>query len=674
MTAGVVVAWLLCVTAAYVYGQDVGAEDCWRALQTVERELAGPGEHPGNVFLRGETVVVRPPADLPDSARSWRVVDDLSQVVAQGSLAETKEDHVPAGTLGVGWYRLEYLDEAGERVDWTTAAVLAPLKATTPQNSPICIDSATAWFARDDQVKQQQFSRLAALAGVNWIRDRMRWREMQPSEREFAADTTYDTSASIQHRFGLKVLQVFHDTPPWAAGRRGRGRFPDDLRAVYDFGREMARRFKGRVQAWEPWNEANVTNFGAHTIDEICAYQKAAYLGFKAGDPELTVCWNVTTGKPTDRHTQGLLANETWPYFDTYNIHTYDWSHSYDDLWKPARMAACGKPIWITEADRGMKADDSSPHQDLAPRDELLKAQYVTQSYATSLYAGANRHFHFILGQYGEGETQFGLLRYDLTPRPGYVALAALGRFLAGARCLGRVVHDNPLVHIYAFNSHPDGHEKLVLIAWIETTADWPGRGTAVLDWSLPGKLSIESYVEACYDYLGRDLSADRGVGLSSKPLYFVADLAATQHLDLRQTDVSSGPPVEDVRSCHVVLQRRMPRGNGTRIEEIPWAWEFEHPIPLNKPTSMPVFIYNFADHEVQGTVEIEELPSGIVASQQTWEVSLPPMGRQELPAEFSIEGPQPTYSATRWVKMRGAFGADGAPVLAFQLWADSSD
>ena len=79
----------------------------------------------------------------------------------------------------------------------------------------------------------------------------------------------------------------------------------------------------------------------------------------------------------------------------------------------------------------------------------------MAQSYASSLHAGANRHFHFILGQYGEGNIQFGLLRHDLTPRPSYVALAAVGRLLAGARCLGRYPIDGkPDVRVIAFRAN----------------------------------------------------------------------------------------------------------------------------------------------------------------------------------------------------------------------------
>jgi hypothetical protein len=86
----------------------------------------------------------------------------------------------------------------------------------------------------------------------------------------------------------------------------------------------------------------------------------------------------------------------------------------------------------------GKGGDKTAPWYDLSPRLEILKAEYVAQSYASALAAGADRFFQFILGQYVEPNgVQFGLLRVDFTPRPPYAALAAVRRFLAGARPLG---------------------------------------------------------------------------------------------------------------------------------------------------------------------------------------------------------------------------------------------
>ena len=73
--------------------------------------------------------------------------------------------------------------------------------------------------------------------------------------------------------------------PAWAG--RSSKHFPEDLRDIYQFLRHTAARWKGRVQAFEPWNEADIDMFGGHTGAEMASLQKAAYLGLKAGNPDV---------------------------------------------------------------------------------------------------------------------------------------------------------------------------------------------------------------------------------------------------------------------------------------------------------------------------------------------------------------------------------------------------
>ena len=53
--------------------------------------------------------------------------------------------------------------------------------------------------------------------------------------------------------------------------------------------------------------------------------------------------------------------------------------------------------------------------------------------------SGADKLFYFILGHYVERTLQYGLVHTDLTPRPAYIAFAAVGRLFNGAKPLGRV-------------------------------------------------------------------------------------------------------------------------------------------------------------------------------------------------------------------------------------------
>ncbi|RJP30184.1 MAG: hypothetical protein C4527_10235 [Candidatus Omnitrophota bacterium] len=642
-------------------------------LEIAERTIPDAGDHPGNVFLEGEEITIAWPLNLTADVVAFQVLDDAGNIVKKENVTgQSPRSPLALGKLGIGWYRLDFLDKQGTCRDWTTAAVLAKLAAPTPPDSPICLDGANAWFAKDDTAKQEQYARLAALCGVNWIRDRLRWREIQPAENQFVTiKTTYDSSIEIQNHYGLQVLQVFHDIPKWAVDATSRrGRFPRDLRIAYRFCKAMSERFHGSVQAWEPWNEANAGDFGGHTIDEMCSYQKAAYLGFKAGDTTLTVGWNATAGIATTLHTKGLLENECWPYYDTYNIHTYDWPHSYESLRKPAVEAACGRPIWVTEGDRGMHYETEEPWCDFSFSNDRLKAEYIAQEYAYSLFAGADKHFHFILGHYFErrNHTQFGLLRLDLTPRPGYVALAAVGRMLAGARCLGSWnVPEQPDAHVYAFRAKPDGVERDVLVAWAEKHVDWAERGKTGCDWSLPAGVRVEGV----YDYMGRSLPGDVPRRLHSSVIFVILPTGETGKLDLHTYPMAEwreGAP------SPVVLQLQLPLSRIAPVKEQAWAVEYEYLIDDETEIDLPIDIYNFSNTSVHGAVVVEHLPNGWELAPDRWDLTLDSMERRRMTAHVKWSDRKGDKKSDTWIKWRGEFGEAGRPALAFRLAAFSGE
>ncbi|MCP4644395.1 MAG: hypothetical protein GY851_28385 [bacterium] len=618
--------------------------------------------HPGNIFLVNEDFEI----SAPDGGVVFRVLNDTLETMAKGA-TDAGKARVAAGALNIGWYRVEFLDAAGEMVDWTTAAVLAPFAEPVPQDSPICIDGALSWYdqigkidgAEFDRVRRDQVS-LATLAGANWIRDRIHWREVEIEQGTFVPHTKYDDMADIQFEAGLKVLQVFHIMPKWAVTvDEDTGTLDRDLRHVYRFCEAMAKRFEGRVLAWEPWNEGNAHNFGAFPIDALCSLQKAAYLGFKTGDADLTVGWNPLGGINGEVLTDGILANETWPYYDTYNLHTYDWPHSYDRLWEHARDAASGRPMWVTEADRGMKADPDSELGDYIHENAVLKAQYMAQAYALSQFAGSSRHFHFILGDYMEGQrtVQFGLLRKDMTPRPSYVALAAMGRLLAGAQCLGRIDTGSTPgvdVNVIAFRGRPNGREGDVLVCWAERQADWPNRGLAKVPWPLP-----HVPVEAAYDYLGRPIKGTPDE-LGGAPVFVVLPKDNLNDIDITPARTSVR---RDGAASSIVMQVQSWEREPV-IRNVNWVHDVLRTVPAGETVAMRVWIYNFGDKPVTGTVRAEA-PDGIALSQNAWKVALEPMGRMPLDAQLSL-----AKSVTDGLPLlfRGDFGDSDAPALAFEV------
>jgi len=611
-------------------------------------------ERLGNVCTEKDEVRVVLPAGF-DKAVSWEARDLDGKNVARGAY-KAGMTHVELGRQPVGWYRIEGLDGAGKPVAWTTAAVLKRLAVPVPSDSPIRIDTANAWFTRTgeperDRRKMAAFASLAALAGVSGVRDRLTWGDLEHAPGEFYAATRYDDSARILRGAGLEVLQVYHSTPSWAQMPRleeGKPykRFPRDLRDSFRFCRAMAERFKGVIQAWEPWNEANIPGFGGHLIDEMVALQKASYLGFKAGDPSLTVCWNVYAGSGSALHVEGVIEGGAWPYYDTYNNHTYSGVEKYTSEFATARQGACGRPIWLSEC--GIHVRWNGEHGDLPEAEEVRQARFVPKSFATSLFAGVSQHYFFILGNYCEGQIQFGLLRRDLTPRRGYLALAATGRLLAGAQPLGRMT--NGAARVYAFRARPDGAARDVLVAWAD-------KGQTPTD-MLRGVT-----VEAVYDGYGRPLRDGVPATLTEAPFFAVLPSGAGEQFAVEKPlRVSPAPSSDSLAPSPVVFQVVMPQAQ-SRLDI--QAYE----VGLDAEKQVPVALYNFSEATVRGSLKVDVVPEGWRVTLPTEKIELRPMERQVMALKVVIPaqaGRQAVFGAP--VRLHGDFGAAGQPRLAFRL------
>ena len=180
---------------------------------------------------------------------------------------------------------------------------------------------------------------------------------------------------------GLKILQVNHVSPPWAA--KNATHFPDDLRDVYNFYHGLAKRWNGLADAIEPWNEPDIEMFGGHTGCEIASFQKAGYLGLKAGDPKVPVCEAVFAIDRAETLNE-FGENEVYPYFDLYDLHHYVGLDAYPRAYGRHRAVSGGKPMWTTEFNLMVNWADANTQE---PSEEDLRVQgyRVSKVFATVL-------------------------------------------------------------------------------------------------------------------------------------------------------------------------------------------------------------------------------------------------------------------------------------------------
>ena len=184
--------------------------------------------------------------------------------------------------------------------------------------------------------------------------------------------------------------------------------------------------------------------------------------------------------------------------------------------------------------------------------------------------------FYFILGHYVERNLQYGLVHTDLTPRPAYVAFAAVGRLLNAAEPIGRVDLGDEKLKGFVFRTVVDGAAGETLVVWSEmkpTTVKFPS-------------------AEETYDYLGRKMTNARKVELTRAPIFLLLPRGGSKAL----TVVT--PPEKakwvDGKPCPVVLQLL---GNGDLKQSA---------FQLDETNELKLVVYNFGDKLVRGQLSIQ--------------------------------------------------------------------
>ena len=306
-------------------------------------------------------------------------------------------------------------------------------------------------------------------AGFGWIKQQVRWDGLQPSPTSAIGWGPLDGAVNAANAAGLKVMFSVVAAPSWAAVPGGA--FPKNPSDLANFMGAMATHFKGRVQAYEVWNEENYAvemgpGIGPQTAGQYVEGLKAAYTAIKAVDPTIIVVSGAPTptgvndpnigerdltflqqmyayqsgvvksyfdalgahNEPFGNQAQETVAAHTAPNYSTDPSFFFHQVEDYRNL-----MVSQGdgnKPIWETEI-----GYDSNP---LAPAAYSYAQSITEQQQATWLvglfqYAKQNYpwmgtmlvwnlNYQAIVGQSDE-KWGFSVLRADGSPRPAYTAL-----------------------------------------------------------------------------------------------------------------------------------------------------------------------------------------------------------------------------------------------------------
>jgi hypothetical protein len=175
---------------------------------------------------------------------------------------------------------------------------------------------------------------LAKDAGFTWVKQRFEWRYIEKTRKNSFEWEEPDRVVDAINRAGLGIIARIDNQPEWA---RRDGIFPasgppDQMEDWKDYVEELAERYRGKIQAYEIWNEPNITREWGGAPPDPVAYTellRVSYEAIKKVDPNALV---ISAGlSPTTEQTdraipdsvflRGMYQAGAGAYFDALGVH-----------------------------------------------------------------------------------------------------------------------------------------------------------------------------------------------------------------------------------------------------------------------------------------------------------------------------------------------------------------
>lgn len=268
--------------------------------------------------------------------------------------------------------------------------------------------------------------------------------------------TKLDTAVATAKANGVNdILMVLAGTPAWATDDPAAGGvagvlpgaagMPRDLSWWDAWVTQVVARYKGRITAYQPWNEANLLTFSTATPDEMAELTARAYRIVKRIDPAATVVAPSTGTRlagPFKKFYPAYLkalGDRGWPV-DVWSAHTYPASlgtpadrSALARAWQQVLSAAGApkKPMWDTENNFGLAGPGpQNPDQDFAGE---RAADWTARAYLDALRLGISRVYWY---RWENGFNDLVGIQMNASA-PGAKSYATLEEWIVGATYRG---------------------------------------------------------------------------------------------------------------------------------------------------------------------------------------------------------------------------------------------
>jgi polysaccharide biosynthesis protein PslG len=347
-----------------------------------------------------------------------------------------------------------------------------PTDEELPSEPAVDPDSAMAYgfniaWRPDEDGGDFNADTLAALqnSGFNWMRFQVHWSEIQ-REPEWYDPAPIDRMIDLYDGSDVRVLVSVVGAPEWARDLEGE-QLLSDFEQFGAFMTFMADRYRGRVHAWEIWNEQNMAHemHGEVRVSDYAFLLEAGFQGTRTGDPDALVLFGGLT--PTGVNDPAVAIDDVeylrefyefedgyyTAFFDILGAHLNATNNppdtSYPDNPGPGEWTTHNsfyflrgldlrevmdehgdnRPVWVTEF--GWTTENPAPGyeygSDVSEEDQ---ANYLTRAFGV-----ADEQMPWIRGMFvwnlnfatlappDDEKYAWSVLNEDWSPRPAYTAL-----------------------------------------------------------------------------------------------------------------------------------------------------------------------------------------------------------------------------------------------------------
>ena len=166
--------------------------------------------------------------------------------------------------------------------------------------------------------------------GFTWVKQKFPWREIEGIEKGAYDWFRPDFIVAEAEKAGLKLLVRLDQQPYWAEPADNQWQEngpPGDLADFGDFCGAVAARYRGRIGAYQVWNEPNLSREWGNRPPDPVAYTellRVCYTAIKAADPDAIVIsaglaptgTNSDAAMPATTFLQGMYDAGAAAYFD----------------------------------------------------------------------------------------------------------------------------------------------------------------------------------------------------------------------------------------------------------------------------------------------------------------------------------------------------------------------